>query len=696
MDAHTLDVLQYKALAAILESHAPTELGRRVVRRMRPARERGRVALAQKQVNEARHLLDLGEGLPTARLKDMMGPLRRAHKRGLALEPRELLLCREMLLACAGLAHFLERRRKQAPTLAGLGDRLRDHGGLVRAIEQVVEQPGIVRDDASLDLAAIRARQRLLEEELRALMTSLTHLPRLRPYLRERSFSVRNGRYVLPVILDKKGYVPGLLLDRSSSGNTAFVEPVEAAVFSNELEDLRLRERREVSRLLLALSRRLYQAEEELAHTQQIAAWLDFTAARALMSADLDLRPAEISEEPVILLREARHPLLLKKARDEGREQEVVPCSLELGRTHSMLVITGPNTGGKTVTLKTVGLLQLMFQSGLHLPVAAGTRLPVLKGILVDIGDEQSLLQSLSTFSGHVRNIAHILDRAAPEVLVLLDELGAGTDPAEGAALGQAILEHLRSSHALCMVTTHLGMLKTYGFTHSGVENACVAFDPETLHPTYQLLVGQPGNSNALIIAARHGIPKALIREAEGLILEESQETRDLVEQLVVSRVASEEMRRRSEEVMAESCRKLREAESALAEALAAREKLELEAESEVSRVLEAFLEEARPHLNALRNVPKPLQEHRRRLEELMAERLHTMSFKERRRAFLRKVKRYDKVYIPRFEQVGTVVKLNRAEERLLVRLGGVSMEIAFDDVSWVTPPPLDSDQGSL
>lgn len=361
--------------------------------------------------------------------------------------------------------------------------------------------------------------------------------------------------------------------------------------------------------------------------------------------------------------------------------------TVSLGEPYRMMVVTGPNTGGKTVCLKTVGLIQLMFQSGLHVPVGPGTELPCLRAVYADIGDEQNLSQSLSTFSGHIRNIVPILKECDRNSLVLLDELGAGTDPVEGAALGEAILERLRESGALCMVTTHLGNLKTYAFSRPDVENASMAFNPETLEPTYELLAGQPGASHALKIAGRYGMPADVLKRAEELCANTDRTAESLMEELMVSRIEAERHRDASRKLMLDSKARLDDAEAQLAEAEAQRERIESEAESEVSRIIDEFASRARPHLNALKNVPKALVPHVDALEEIAGRRLRTRAFSERRREFLAGLKRYDQVYVPKFSKVGRIERFNRGEERLSVKFGDILVEIGFDDVSWVTPP---------
>lgn len=687
MDDHSLQVLEFQEVKDLLRSYAGSPLGRDVIAGLRPSTDAGRLRLSLLQVDEARALLDAGKAFPVNGLRDMKRVVKQGHAQNRALGPDELLVVLQMIRACESLRAFTDAERAQAPTLAELADRLLDHGGLAEAIDHIVEPPGEVLDRASPKLWELRRQRRDLEERIRERMDELTAGKRYRPFLQERTWSVRNGRYVLMVKLDSRGHVPGILHDKSASGETAFVEPNEVVALANELADVRLDEDRECGRLLLELSQRVYAEERRLAYTQNVAAWLDFTAARARMSQDMGLVPARLIDEPVVRLRGARHPLLLHSRRQGSLEHDVVPITATLGESFHMLVVTGPNTGGKTVALKTIGLIQLMFQSGLHVPAAAGSELPCLDGVHADIGDEQSLSQNLSTFSGHVENIVRLLGGAGRSSLVLLDELGAGTDPEEGAALGEAILERLLQLGARTVVTTHLGSLKAYAFSRPEVENACVAFDPETLAPTYELVVGQPGASQALAIAQRHGMPPEVVDAARELTSNREARAEELMQELMVSRVAAEQSRQRSADLVEESREKLKAAEEALGEAEASRGRIEQEAEAEVARILDGFVQAARPHLNTLKNVPKSLQDPVQELERLFGTRLHTKAFAARRREFLANLKKHDEVYVPRFGQICRIEKLQRSDERLTVKVGGLSMQIDFDDVSWVTPP---------
>ncbi|HMS16118.1 MAG TPA: hypothetical protein PKA37_04700 [Planctomycetota bacterium] len=687
MDDHTLQVLEYASLKDYLATFAPSDLSRRIIARMKPSTDAARLRVSLNQVDEARALLDGGCDLRGLSLHDMNGVISAAHSENRALGAGELLLVQRMIQACGRLKDLLSTRQQEAPSLWRLADGFSDHSELEAAILAVVEPPAEVLDSASERLWSIRRKRRLLEDSIRDQMNELAASKRYRPFLQERSWTLRNGRHVLLVRTDSRGHVPGILHDKSSSGETSFVEPTEIVASSNELAELQLDEDREVTRLLIQISKRVFDENDRLAETQRSAAWIEFTVARARMSQDLGYVSARLRDDYVIALRGAKHPLLQKAEREGRLPGGVVPVSITLGRDHGMIVVTGPNTGGKTVCLKTAGLIQLMFQSGLHVPASAGTELPCLQAIFADIGDEQSLSQNLSTFSGHIRNMVPILRSNNEGTLVLLDELGAGTDPAEGAALGEAILERLRAQRALVLVTTHLGSLKTFAFSHGDVENASMAFDQMTLQPTYQLLTGQPGSSHALEIARRHGIPEAVIVHARKLAMGSDRSAEELMDKLLESRLTSEAQKEASARLLVDSEEKLIEANRALDDAIQAKERVESEAESEVAALLAGFAESARPHLNALKNVPRALLAHVDAIEGLLKARLRTKAFSERRREFLAGLKRYDQVWVPKFSQACRIEKFNRSEERLSVKVGELLMEIGFDDISWVTPP---------
>src|SRR5690606_21312708 len=460
-------------------------------------------------------------------------------------------------------------------------------------IGRCIGQEGQVLDEASPELARLRARMRTLHNRIRERLEAILRSAALRPALQESLITVRNGRQVVPGKQEHKGMIPGIVHDTSASGATVFVEPLAVVELNNELQETRLQEEREMERILRHLSAQVGAEAEGLETGLAVLAELDLALAKARLAQSMRAVAPKLNEEGWIHIIGGRHPLL------SGR---VVPVDVWLGREARILVITGPNTGGKTVTLKTIGLFGLMAQAGLYVPAEPGTELPVFSGIYADIGDEQSIQQSLSTFSSHMSNIVRILRSADERSLVLLDELGAGTDPAEGAALAMAILDFLLVVGARVVATTHYSELKAYVHSRPGMQNASVEFDPVTLAPTYRLIMGLPGRSNALEIAARLGLPEEVLERARRRLNRQDARVDDLIRAL-------EETRRQAEAEL-ERARSLREENERLqAQLRAAQEELAARRQS----VLEKAREEARRVVAAARREADAILEELRR-----------------------------------------------------------------------------------
>jgi DNA mismatch repair protein MutS2 len=410
------------------------------------------------------------------------------------------------------------------PNLAQLAARMHDTSQVAHDIEARIDERGKVMDSASRELGRLRGESEKLDDRIRSLMQRFVRAESMKRALSYPNYTITGSHYVLPIAKDYRHEVAGIVHRTSASGDTLFIEPAEAAEMSAELALLRSHEQREVSRILRQLSTAVGHFGQLILDSLEIAAELSFVYAKARFAKDFAMIEPKFSSDGRVHLQNARHPLLEELFRTEAAAQtgnasakprSVVPITVHLGGQFDVLVVTGPNTGGKTVALKTVGLLALMAQSGLHIPAADGSSLPIFDGVLADIGDEQSIEQSLSTFSSHVSRIAGILKVATRQSLVLLDELGAGTDPAEGAALGRAILDRFIETGVKAIVTTHLGDLKLYALTHPRSENAAVEFDTETLRPTYRLRVGDTGQSSALVIARRLDLPNRVVDQAE-------------------------------------------------------------------------------------------------------------------------------------------------------------------------------------
>ena len=504
------------------------------------------VARGLDETDEARGLLERAAGVGIGGARDI-GPAIERAVRGGRLDPQQFLDVWSTLDAAAGLKpHLADARR---PLLRDLGRLLHPLPAITSTLARSFDPAGELLDTASPRLGGLRAAVRVAFDRLRRASIRSSRRE-LGSALQEPIITLRNGRYVVPVRADAKGRVKGIVHDASGSGQTLFIEPLVVVELGNAWREAQVAEQEEVERILDELSALVGANAGALRETLGALARFDFWSAKAQLAGEMGASRAETASRPEVALCSARHP---------GLSGRVVPIDVRLGDGFTALVVTGPNTGGKTVALRTLGLLALMHQSGLHVPAAPGSRLPIFKDVFADIGDEQSIAQSLSTFSGHMRSIIRIVDAAAPGTLVLLDELGAGTDPTEGSALAQALLDHFIRAGALVAATTHYAELKAYAHTTPGAMNASVEFDLETLSPTYRLTIGLPGGSQAFAIAERLGLPPALVADARSR-LTESQRTFEAT----LARI------REVETETAESKERMREAEVRAGEALRA------------------------------------------------------------------------------------------------------------------------------
>ncbi|HIE50931.1 MAG TPA: endonuclease MutS2 [Armatimonadetes bacterium] len=538
MTERALRVLEFDKIRHLLAEQAASSLGRERALRLRPQTDRKRIALWLRQTTEARRLLETEGNFPLGGLHDVLSSVQRATL-GALLAPSELLALAETVRCTHQLQEFLAAHREKAPLLAELGDRLTPCPKLEAEIERCLSEEGKVLDRASPQLANLRRRLRDLEGQVTEKLQQIITSPQYAPVLQEPLITIRAGRYCVPIRSEHRNRFPGLVHDTSASGATVFMEPQAVVELNNRRRELQAAEEHEIERILRELSARVAEQAEALRHNQQFLSLLDLIGAKARLSLLLEAVEPELNTEGYLDLRQARHPLLMVAAQPVNASAlqhrntfPVVPIDVYLGREFTTLLLTGPNTGGKTVTLKTIGLLTLMAQSGLHVPAAPGTQIAVFRQVFADIGDEQSIEQSLSTFSSHLTEIVHILRRARKNSLVLLDEIGAGTDPEEGAALARAILRHLHRRGVRTVATTHYSALKTFAYAETGIENASVEFDDQTLRPTYRVLIGLPGRSQAFNIARRLGLPKEVLAEAQRWLSEEQVRVEDLIRRM--------------------------------------------------------------------------------------------------------------------------------------------------------------------
>ncbi len=513
MDAHTLELLEFDKVRALVASQAACSLGKDAAQRMEPSRDPSEIRARQALTTEMADALSSGLHPPFGGLHDIRPLVRRAET-GASLAPEELAETVETLRAVDALRDWLDRVGDQFPRLGGMKPEVGQFAGLASAIESCIDSRGKILDTASRKLSAIRREVGQVEEQIQETLRRMLRSPEMKRILRYPNFTMVGHHYVLPIAKEFRGEIQGSVHRTSASNETVFIEPQAIAEGSAQLSYLRAKEAKEIRRILRWLSAQVGQVGGELLGTLETLAELDLVFARARYSLDYRMTPPDFNTEGRLSLRGARHPLLEALFRASDVPRTVTPIDLHLGLQFQTLVITGPNTGGKTVALKTVGLLAAMAQSGLHIPAHQGSQMPVFDEILADIGDEQSLEQSLSTFSSHVLRISEIVAKATEHSLVLLDELGAGTDPAEGAALGRAILDELDSIGCRAIVTTHIGDLKTYALSSPRAENAAVEFDLESMRPLYRVHIGDIGQSNALQIAGRLRMPAHIVDRA--------------------------------------------------------------------------------------------------------------------------------------------------------------------------------------
>ena len=522
MDAHTLLVLQYPQVLELLERCTATPQGRQFAAALTPSPWPETVAERLRETAEARTVLHAAGGFPFAGISDV-GPLVRSAELERQLTPTELLAVMRTVAAGRQLRSFLHARAAVAPLLAGLAAGLPLLPILEQRIEESVSSEGEVKDTASPELRRLRTQIGIVTQRLTNKLNEILASSRSSTWIQEFVVTIREERYCIPVKSEYVKAFGGVAHDVSQSGATVFVEPATIVPIGNELKQLRAQQQQEIQRILRELTGLVAASAAALHSLASIAGHLDLVHAKARLAADMDAAEPALNSAGSLRFEGARHPLL---------PDPVTPIDIELGRTFRTLLITGPNTGGKTAALKTVGLLSLMLQAGLQIPVREGSVAAVFPAVFADIGDEQDLRQSLSTFSAHLKNIASILHNLEPGSLVLLDEIGAGTDPAEGAALARAILDALLAQNALTVATSHYGELKEYAYGTPGVLNASVEFDRDTLSPTYHILQGTPGSSHAFHIAARLGLPEELITQARDSLSKRDQDAGQLLEQI--------------------------------------------------------------------------------------------------------------------------------------------------------------------
>jgi len=581
VDRRSLELLEFPAVRARLADATAFPPGRRLAEALEPSSDPVLVARGLDETDQARSFLTDRPAVGIAGAHDIGSAIERA-ARGGRLDPEQFLALAETLDATARVSTALADERR--PLLRDLGRNLHPLPALRSTLARSFDPTGEMLDTASPRLGGLRAAVRVAYDRLRRRLDSLVS-SELGGALQEPIVTLRNGRYVVPVKAEARSRVKGIVHDASGSGQTLFVEPLVVVELGNAWREAQLAEEAEVERILDELSLTVAGQAVALRETLDALARFDFWSAKARLAGEMDAVRAETAERTELVLLGARHP---------GLTGRVVPIDVRLGDGYTALVVTGPNTGGKTVTLRTLGLLALMNQAGLHIPADAGSRLPVFDDVFADIGDEQSIAQSLSTFSGHLRRIVTIVEHAGPGTLVLLDELGAGTDPTEGSALAQALLDHFIRAGALVAATTHYAELKAYAHTTPAARNAAVEFDLETLSPTYRLTIGLPGGSQAFAIAERLGLSEAIVGDARSRLTESQRSFEATLASIRETEGATAEALDRARAAEARGADALREAQEERRRARREREDVVRAAREEADKLVEQLRDDVR------------------------------------------------------------------------------------------------------
>ena len=690
MNQKALSSLEYPKIIERLTEKASSPMGKELCRKLQPSTDINRIRLMQTQTKDALTRLFQKGSVSFGSVKDIRGSLKRLEI-GSSLGIMEILSVCALLENTSRVKAYSRGDRSDLPSdsLDSMFEQLAPLTPLSSEIRRCILSEDEISDDASPALRQVRRNMKVTNDRIHTQLSGLVN-GNARTYLQDSVITMRNGRYCIPVKAEYKGQVPGMIHDQSSTGSTLFIEPMAVVKLNNDMRELELQEQKEIEIILAGLSEQIAEEREAIALNLELMVQLDFIFARAGLAMDMNGSEPVFNEEGRVLLKKARHPLIPKK--------KVVPIDIRLGDDFDLLIITGPNTGGKTVSLKTVGLLTLMGQAGLHIPALDRSELALFHEIYADIGDEQSIEQSLSTFSSHMTNIVSFLEKADSRSLVLFDELGAGTDPTEGAALAISILSYLHDKGIRTMATTHYSELKVYALSTPGVENACCEFSVETLRPTYRLLIGIPGKSNAFAISSKLGLSDQIIERAKEQISEQDESFEDVLSSLEENRVTIEnerlEIARYKEEIKTLKA----QLESRQEKLDAQRDRILRQANEEAHKVLEEAKEYADQTMKLFHKfqknnvdtsaVERERQQLRKRMnkaEKNMSDRQETK--KPKKLLTAKDIRPGDSVKVLSMNLKGTVGSRPDSKGFLFVQMGIIRSKVHLSDLELVDEP---------
>ncbi|MBY0124022.1 endonuclease MutS2 [Bacillus sp. S/N-304-OC-R1] len=687
MQERILKVLEFNKVKEQLLEHVSSALGRRKAEELMPSVDFEEVIQWQEETDEAAKVLRIRGNVPLGGIYNIRPHVKRSIIGGM-LSPQELTQVASTVHASRGIKRFIEDfvdENDDLPILLGYTNQIIVLADLETSIKNAIDDNGEVLDSASEALRSLRNQLRTKESRVRERLESMIRSSNAQKMLSDAIITIRNDRFVIPVKQEYKGHYGGIIHDQSSSGQTLFIEPQSIVQLNNELQGIRVKEQQEIERILIELSGKVAENSSELDTIVEVLTEIDFMFAKARYSSRMKASKPKVNNEGRIALFKARHPLIPADV--------VVANDVSLGKDFSTIVITGPNTGGKTVTLKTVGLCTLMAQAGLQIPALDGSEIAVFDAVYADIGDEQSIEQSLSTFSSHMVNIVDILDKVDFNSLVLFDELGAGTDPQEGAALAISILDEVYRRGARVIATTHYPELKAYGYNREGVINASVEFDIDTLSPTYKLLIGVPGRSNAFEISKRLGLQEDVIQTARSYISADSNQVENMIASLEESRKQAETERDEANDLLRSADKLHKDLQKQMIEFYEHKDSLHEKAAKEAEAIISQAKEEAEKIIRDLRKMriekAAEIKEHelieaRKRLEDAAPK------VKKTKKPVATKEKHVfntgDEVKVLSFDQKGTLLE-KTSDKEWQVQIGILKMKVKEKDLEYIKSP---------
>lgn len=685
MNERALKVLEYDKIIDRLAGLTLSPMGYELAKELTPSSNIREVKMMQQETDEAVTIIFRKGSVPIEGLNDIRGSLKKAEI-GSMLDPRELLRMADHLRCARRVKGFKgDDGTESYPIIDDLIQGLTPNKGLEEEIYSCIISEEEISDRASVTLYNIRRQIKEKNSAIRDKLNSIIRSGEQSKYLQDSIITVRGDRFVVPVKSEYRGSFSGIVHDQSASGSTLFIEPMAVVELNNDIRELKLKEKAEIERILMELTAKVAENLDAICINNDILSRIDFIFAKAKLAIELKCMPPDINDRGYIKIKNGRHPAI--------KPEVVVPNNIWVGDDFSELVITGPNTGGKTVTLKTVGLLTLMAMSGLQIPADEGSTIAVFDEVYADIGDEQSIEQSLSTFSSHMTNIVSIMKGATDKSLCLFDELGAGTDPTEGAALAMSILDELYERGTKVVATTHYSELKAFALQRKGIENASVEFDVETLKPTYRLFIGIPGKSNAFLISKRLGLDDYIIDKAKEFISRENIEFEDLISDLQRNKVVAEQEREEAQKLRIEAQKIHEEYESRKERLEKARESVINEARQEARRLIRQAKEESDEIIKEIKKAAeisaeaernKQIEEARKRLKDKLdgfEDNLSSMVQRDRLKP-LKSVKPGDGVYIINLDQNGIVLSPADEKGEVTVQVGIMKINVHISNLS--------------